>query len=299
MIPFNQFLSEGISSILYHFTSIHALEKILMTDTFELTASIGTNVERELEAGDGLYYYMSNARSRLGRYSANSPEGVFIELDGKMLATKYKGMPVDYWGRDFRKADPRSFEMEDRIYSKDPEIKDFHKYIKSISILVYPKPDYDKRPDDFERWRKIERIVENSVNMSRKYNIPVYIYDDRKAFINGNKKKQRQAPYKSYSTDKMESLADILEQGRFSFEDVEQYKAKLSDKAKDYLYDIQFDSVRDVASSISTDIHNNKKPDSPNRNEVNRIVKAMQKLKINKIEDLVIFIRKQWHNKEY
>lgn len=270
-----------------------------MTDTFELTASIGTNVERELEAGDGLYYYMSNARSRLGRYSANSPEGVFIELDGKMLATKYKGMPVDYWGRDFRKADPRSFEMEDRIYSKDPEIKDFHKYIKSISILVYPKPDYDKRPDDFERWRKIERIVENSVNMSRKYNIPVYIYDDRKAFINGNKKKQRQAPYKSYSTDKMESLADILEQGRFSFEDVEQYKAKLSDKAKDYLYDIQFDSVRDVASSISTDIHNNKKPDSPNRNEVNRIVKAMQKLKINKIEDLVIFIRKQWHNKEY
>jgi hypothetical protein len=175
-----EFIKEGLSSILYHTTSIHALAKILKSNEFVLTPAVGTSAEMDLLKNQKFYYF-STTRSMLGSYG-NDPYkiAVSIKLDGDKLGHNYSGNPVDYWGPAFRKTDPAKFEMEDRIFSKTPNIPNASKYITEVHMLVI---DADDMPD------RQKRLLRRILIMLKASGMNYYIYDNNNNYITQNKAK--------------------------------------------------------------------------------------------------------------
>ena len=96
MENWRKFLKEGISDVVYHYTSgITKAAQILEENKF--MASGGFTKEVETELGKGKLYYFSTARTPVNAYTGNYPQGAIFKLDGRALAQKYKGAPVDYW----------------------------------------------------------------------------------------------------------------------------------------------------------------------------------------------------------
>jgi len=91
-----KFLKEGITDVVYHYTSgLNKAAKILEDNKF--MASGGFTKEVEAELGKGKLYYFSTARTPVNAYTGNYPQGAIFKLDGRALSQKYKGVPVDYW----------------------------------------------------------------------------------------------------------------------------------------------------------------------------------------------------------
>lgn len=90
-------LAEGISSKVYHFTSIQNAYDICSTDTFLLSSTMVKDAEKTV--GDNTFY-MSTTRIRNGNFGYStrfSQYGVRFELDGSKLMEKYKGGQINYW----------------------------------------------------------------------------------------------------------------------------------------------------------------------------------------------------------
>jgi hypothetical protein len=91
-------LTEGLSNILYHFTSLNHGYKICKDDKIYLQSAYAKdadNYDRKRK------FYLSCTRignSQFGYSKKFSQGGVRIVLDGSALATKYKGKQVNYWG---------------------------------------------------------------------------------------------------------------------------------------------------------------------------------------------------------
>ena len=108
---FEKYLTEGISQILYHSTSIFALEQILKSNKFNLSTDLGTGSDVSLDKNRNKFFYFSTTRHKLGGFSLDPTEGsVMIVLDGRALSNNFSGKPVDYWGPEFRKIDPKKAE---------------------------------------------------------------------------------------------------------------------------------------------------------------------------------------------
>lgn len=156
-----QVLNEGISSIVYHFTSIYALYKILLSQKFYLkTGVFRHSYEHTLSDGKRMYYLSTtrNKNAYEGYSNGYKDEGaVRITLDGEKLSHKYKGSPTNYWGDDsslgrIKYLNPnkvgqpmiwndevkqhRHDETEDRIWSFHPTIPNIMEYIKRIDIFI-------------------------------------------------------------------------------------------------------------------------------------------------------------------
>jgi len=118
-------LREGVSSVLFHATTISNGIRILETD--KLTTNVG---------------FLSFTRSLAGEYhSANRMIGVIFEVDGQLLASQFSGKPVngyhaDYKDEDWYEPDLRAEfnQMEDRINAK--EIVGFSRYVKAAIIYI-------------------------------------------------------------------------------------------------------------------------------------------------------------------
>lgn len=287
MIKFNEFaeiLSEGLSDVLYHFTSEHRLIDIINQDKFILTASVGTQAERglELSTKNQKLYYLSTSRSRQGDYALNNIKGVFLELDGRELGYKYEGAPVDYWGREFRKVNPRKHEMEDRLYSNDPEIPNAHKYIKSISILVEPKPDEKLKEDDWLEWMSnLRELARTVIPYSEKYDIPVYLYDNASDFYTGNKKK-------SITTDYLRGMRETLLTGSVKL--LKRSPSDTKNLDKDEHEVLRRIDYHDYVNSLNVEIHNNKAAGSWKRWAVDELIKEMRRLKLKSTQDVMLYI---------
>jgi len=153
-------LSESVSDITYHFTSIASLLEILRSNEFYCTLT--TNHSDALDKKRLFYFSTQRTKTNQVGYAANSGHSnVRIQLDGRLLSQKYSGRPVDYWGSmgkqsyyngadsvaaQYGKIDPkqRNFEVEDRIFAYTPTIPDARKYITRVDILL-------KRNDENER----------------------------------------------------------------------------------------------------------------------------------------------------
>jgi len=197
MENWRKFLKEGITDVVYHYTSgITKAAKILEDNKF--MASGGFTKEVETELGKGKLYYFSTARTPVNAYTGNYPQGAIFKLDGRALAQKYKGAPVDYW------ADPKynkssklasnvgrtghteAFEAEDRILLDEPYIEDADTYIDEIHFAV---PLYRKEKDIFSN--KMEKRTATSLNwyqmdgikrgvaVAEQRGIPYYIHIDQ------------------------------------------------------------------------------------------------------------------------
>jgi len=282
-------LLEGISPILYHATSLPTLKKILDSDTFRLTPDIGTRHEKGLRKGDKVYY-MSTSRSKTGDYhypvSKHANGQSVIVLDGrKLMADGYSGQSMDYWGAGWGKD-----EMEDRIFSKKPNIPDAKKYIKEVHTYINLDADTDRYDQRVRDARKV------AIDL-HKDGIPFYVYTDPKNLnlLNKNKaiklstlkaKEKAQKPYSYSGSRQPGSMSGLIE--LLKIDD----KEKLSDRAQKQLYKLKYDAgfSDDNIRSIEADIHNARNRDS-DRDHLDRFIKLMQQHNLKDVRELVNHIK--------
>ena len=82
-----KFLKEGITDIVYHYTSgIEKGASILRDNRFLSSGGFSKEVESEL--GKGKLYYFSTARTPAAAYTGDYPQGVIFKLDGRALGQK-------------------------------------------------------------------------------------------------------------------------------------------------------------------------------------------------------------------
>ena len=194
MKSFRQYLIEGISDIVYHKTNIVNAYSILTDNKFRLTASIGTSSEKSISKK---FYYLSTARTPSSAYIAKDPYygDLYFTLSGRKLGQRYKGYPIDYWGPTFRKADPTSNEMEDRIVSNDQYIDNALSYIKEVNILYGFEQSRKSILDNKEtiEHKKVDdrqlKYIKKIYSFCKKNDIPIYIYNKKTDFLTGNKSK--------------------------------------------------------------------------------------------------------------
>lgn len=200
-------LSEGISDITYHFTSLQSCVYILKNNAFHLTMSSNRPDAYDKKR----LFYLSTQRSRskeLG-YAGHFDSCVRIQLDGKKLKENFKGMPIDYWGSMGKRSyyDPQynltygngfgrarqthhNFEMEDRIFSYDPVIQEASKYILRVDVYINPRTDRINNPEYSEKYKETQqqRVNEDKDEAITIYcfadrnKIPVYIYNNSNDF---------------------------------------------------------------------------------------------------------------------
>lgn len=200
-------LSEGISNITYHFTSLQSCIKMLSKNAFYLTMS-----SNRADAYDNKrLFYLSTQRGRNKQigYAGHFGSCVRVELDGKKLATLYKGKPIDYWGGEMGKQsyyselgnsvygkgfnDSRrthhNFEMEDRIFSYTPTIENASNYITRIDVYIDPHTEslqntkVQKRIDNINEMINNEKIDAMTIyTLCNRFKIPFYCYLSLKDF---------------------------------------------------------------------------------------------------------------------
>jgi len=140
---------------------------ILRSNEFQLKPSEGTQSETEY-AKD---YYLSCARSLKNRYfnQGISSLSVLFVLDRNKLQSKYKIRSVNYWASELPEAD----EMEDRVLSRKPEIKNATSYVREIHLQASEK-FLKQNPEKTKHLYDLHKLcIKNKV--------PLYVYRDNKS----------------------------------------------------------------------------------------------------------------------
>jgi hypothetical protein len=168
-----QILNEGSSDILYHFTYISNLFNILKKNELSLTSTIGS--KSDYNVNKNRFYYLSTTRSKSSGYKKGD---VKIVLDGRKIKQNNKITPVDYWQLSKNRNDYdsesayssalTSLEQEDRIVSDKPIIENAIKYIIEIHILIHT-PNTE---------------LMNIINICKDNNLKLYLYDNKKNWLN-------------------------------------------------------------------------------------------------------------------
>jgi hypothetical protein len=168
-----QLLNEGSSDILYHFTYISNLFNILKKNELSLTSTIGSKADYNVNKNR--FYYLSTTRSKSSGYKKGD---VKIVLDGRKIKQNNKITPVDYWQLSKNRNDYdsesayssalTSLEQEDRIVSDKPIIENAIKYIIEIHILI-DTPNTE---------------LMNIINICKDNNLKLYLYDNKKNWLN-------------------------------------------------------------------------------------------------------------------
>ena len=172
---------EGFSPVLFHGTTYDGAHNILKTDTFKLTSAMHSGSDHKLNKGK--FFYLSLSRVKWGGYMRSANIWVNMEIDGRALSGKYKGISVDYWGPEYRgKALQggdnsmflRNNENEERLISNKQFVTDATKYIKGLHIYI------DREPSEFLKdW--VDKLRQIAIFAHRKL-IPIYFYTDEDAY---------------------------------------------------------------------------------------------------------------------
>lgn len=91
-------LTEGMSNILYHFTSLNHGYNICKDDKIYLQSAYAKDADNY---DNKRTFYLSCTRIRSSQFGYSkkfSKDGVRIVLDGDALSTRYKGRQINYWG---------------------------------------------------------------------------------------------------------------------------------------------------------------------------------------------------------
>lgn len=286
----NEFLTEAVSSKIYHFTSIRNAFKILKQKQFNLATSAGTSQEQLRK--DRLFY-LSTSRSPSADYAIQNVYkfGAMLNLNGDWFNQRYKGKAVDYWERmwwssaEGKTIGGRTSEQEDRIFSDKPVIKfpeNPTDVIQSVHLLV----DTGK---DFER---VSGQMRGILIECKKYGIPVYVYTDKNSWsVQDTRKTIPISELKPKLSG--EVPAERWRQTDWFKEWRELYHKKdydqLSKKAKDVLYKIF--TYSDTPKSLEVDIHNMKTNITP---PLARLLDIFKKLKISTAKEYVEYLKGKW-----
>ena len=286
-------LLEGISPIVYHYTSISNVINIINSNQFKLSSSMAKAIERNM---NGKYFYASFTRSRVGSYhyshGSKKPlhnNTVMIKLNGQSLNHAVSGNAVDYWGPDFRKIDPTKHEMEDRIVSNRPSIDNIKKYIISVECY-YDEAKSNQNHRDNIILNPLAKMIKVCINN----NIPVNLYTTHQDFITGKraisnddalKMVEEEGPElepRSWKSNGVPPLSPYIELMKATDE------STLSDDAQKVLYNIRYYSY-EVPGSLSADFHN------ANRSDLSRELTLLARNnKLHSIKDIVNFIKEKF-----
>lgn len=282
-----EFLFESVSSIIFHYTRVTTALRILESQKFELSSTLGS-VEEQY-APKGYPYFLSTTRTRHGGYhSTIGQDAVLFELDGNYYNQRYPGGSVDYWLNRSPTVDHhRAHEAEDRIFSKKSTMP-----AAITQMDVYVQRDAD--PEIRARTRKL-------LIMAKSKGIPVNFFNDLEAWRMRDTRKlgdvgllRGQDTRKGYVSTHPGYLNPWIE--------IIQAKQKnqLSKKANEIRYSLQY--TRDsnqIAQGLNTELSNARKPNAgPDRNHAVKIIKYMQSNKLNTVWDLVNHLAEKWKNIE-
>ena len=291
--PVKENITEGLSPILYHFTSPTNTLNMLKQNRIKLAASPGSESEASLQSGDRVYY-LSTTRHKMGGYHLNNNlSGVMINFDGTKLGQRYKGKAVDYWGPEWYGDDRKGYEekeAEDRLFSREPYIPNAKQYIQSIHIMYTEKG---------QKYHKDSGLhIRRLIITAKSAGIPTYLYDNAKSWmlqntkqaINPNSidliKKSSGKKYDQggYHPGRRNNFSGWLELYHIDSRD------KLT-KNSSLEYKYVMDYPNDGVSQLKIAIHNNKtKPDQG----LSSILRIMRKEKFARPADFIAFLEKKW-----
>ncbi|MSX56097.1 MAG: hypothetical protein F2772_11260 [Actinobacteria bacterium] len=163
-----EFITEGATSVLYHYCGTNAAWKILKSGNFLLSNVTGNFSEKQY-APPGYPYFLSTSRSKVGDYhNYTGSSAVMFVLDGNWLGSRYKVGPIDYWERSWQFTPNRTRETEDRVFSKTPEIST--ECIRAVHVLL--KENMENRSPE----------VRQILIMAKTRGLPTFLYRDEKAW---------------------------------------------------------------------------------------------------------------------
>ena len=225
-------LNESVSSQIFRFIPLNRLNELLTSDTFVLAPSQGAN------KFSNKFNYLSVSRIKFGGYARSSTykSGVIMELDGKKFNTKFKGGPVDYWGKDFSKKGTaeqkmKTDENEERIFSDKNTIPNASSYIKAIHILVEDDKKFDTKIVSLRKKCELKGI-------------PCFVYDDKSVFKTLNKKKAMKEHKKArIGAYKIKDIVDI-------------YNGKATDEQEQNISKYQYTYQKELFTGIKNEVHN-------------------------------------------
>lgn len=305
-------LIETLSDIVYHSCYIKDIYDILNENKFELTAQFGTPEDKRFH---NKLFYFSTSSTKWGGYNYKFPDYnmVNIVLDGKKFSQRYKGMPVDYWGSEYRasalefgNSDERLYnynrndEHEQRIYSNNPEIPNAVSYIKEVHILFgnnkteVGSSDFLANLMNHDKYHEIKRVSE----LCKLHDIPYYLYDNKNDFIPLNKKKgyQNTDYFGGYKQRFIKAILRIIDKKPLNDEELS-YARDFVSVLEEYEYcilnnyDLTGPRVRDFLSQLRNEIHNLRK-DPEGKPLVNKLMAVYHKNKEYQIEGIFPILMK-------
>jgi hypothetical protein len=277
-----------ISEVVYHYSPLHLALEIMQTNRFMLSVAFGTGADRDINKGN--LYYFSFARSPDSSYEKHA----VFKLNGRKFNQRFKGEAVDYWGKEWGKA-----ELEDRLFANQPFIEDAASYIEEIHLLM-PLVWYGTVPTVHQVTLDSAKELQTS---AAGRGIPFFVYTEESAYQRLTKSKATrnldkfEREYsKEYYIPKSDYVSRTGESSYLrAYADVLDFvllgkgtKEDLSKSAKERLSTIsQYD---DTHRSLAADIHNHK-ADPHNRNVIDHIGQIMRKTGLNSPKELLDKVR--------
>lgn len=284
---FTEFLLEGLSDKLFHYTKLNVAANILQTKSFKLASTVGDHDENKIGDTAKYPYFMSATRTLTGSYHNQSKvtDDVIFNLDGRWLGQRYKGAPIDFFQDKADTTAHHGFEAEDRIFSKTPDIS--IKCVKSVHILV------DTANTDMS---SVKQIVQSCKSNA----IPYFVYTSKKAWVLQDKRnivqdlnslESSKVSKPKYDIPKLKQLVPWLELIQVENEDgfgvLEPDVKKLALK----IANTDLDKITDQLTSI---MRQNSKPDNDEYESATKVIKYMKTKGLNSIRDLVDDIVEKW-----
>lgn len=286
----NEIITEGLSKILYHYTRLGVTNKILSDGVFKLSSSIGNDYESKLNKQ--YPYFLSTTRTKFGGYHDPYSDGVMFNMDGNYYGSRYKGKSVDYWGDKHKQHEyGRRPEAEDRIFSNEPTIS--IDGVIEIHVFVMPMDSENVQKD----YSYIPAQLRNIFILSKKRSIPIFLYNDKKAWFSQNKSKSIgisehpafkgfKKPGRTYRrTDYLMPILELIYKNQ---------RSELSQKADKLLYNLRYYND----TSFKNDFFNARKPSNDGYDTLTKIVSYMRRNKINDLDELQARIKEKWKDKD-
>ena len=292
----NEILTEGLSPIVYHYTSLVPGTKIIVNGEFELSSALGS-VEEQY-APRGYPYFLSTTRTKTGGYhNIIGSTTVMFVMDGTWYNQRYPAKSVDYWlNRDPKNAFGRAHEAEDRLFSKTPTIPIGG--VTSVHVLLK-----DEKPES-----KYISLVRKLIVGAKRRDIPAYFYTDEGAWRRLDTSQtgdisvlktidsEKRNPYiPSYiRRSGLESWLELIGAQKENQLSKEANKIKYSLR---YHWDNPF-YLKDMTNGLKNELSNARKPSNDvDRENATKIIAFMRQQKLNTVFDLVTWLANKWKDR--
>lgn len=140
-------ITEKLSSLVYHYTSIESMYKIAKSDKIILNSAL-SNTSDNFNTKELYYLSLTRVKNNNFGYAYKfSDSGARIEFNGDLLNQQFKGKALNYWGKDRVNATNNRIqdETEDRLFSTKSSINNLHNYINRIDVLIKPTSDTQRK----------------------------------------------------------------------------------------------------------------------------------------------------------